>query len=407
MSTRQRKKHNINRRDFIKITSALGLTGNALSQFACGSDKSKKKIIYRRLGRTGIEIPVVSMGTGNCNNPNIVKVAYDCGIKLFATSEYYANGNNEKMIGEALKDKPRDSYMIMTGATGGLSIDYQRGLYKPDTNPEVYLDHANGCLKRLQMEYVDILSLGFGARREFVMYEPIIKAVKRFKSEGKAKYIGLATHSFEPEAIRAAADAGVYDVVTVAYNFRKTNLHEIDAALKYAASAGLGIIAMKTMAGAYWDKKRTKPINAQAALKWVIQNENIHTTIPDCATFDHLEKDLAIMDNPVLTKEEMKDLELTAEDTSLGLYCQQCGQCLTQCPENIDIPTLMRSYMYAYGYRNLSLARRTANLVSTDRLPCIDCSQCSVDCTMGFNIREKVLDIARIREIPEDLIRYV
>ncbi len=157
MSVRQRKVHNINRRDFINMTSALGLAGGALCQFACGSDKPKKKINYRRLGRTGIEIPVVSMGTGNCNDPSLVKAAYDSGVKLFATSEYYADGNNERMIGEALKDKPRDSYMIMTGASGGLSIDYKQGLFKPDTDPEVYLEHANGCLKRLQVEYVDIL----------------------------------------------------------------------------------------------------------------------------------------------------------------------------------------------------------------------------------------------------------
>ena len=105
--------------------------------------------------------------------------------------------------------------------------------------------------------------------------------------------------------------------------------------------------------------------------------------------------------------EEMKDLELTSAKHTLGLYCQQCGQCLAQCPENIDIPTLMRSYMYAYGYRNLSLARRTIDLASTDRIPCIDCSQCSVDCTQGFSLREKILDIVRIRDIPEDLIKNV
>jgi predicted aldo/keto reductase-like oxidoreductase len=405
MSIRQMKDHGINRRDFIKISSAFGLTG--LSQITCGTDKFKENIIYRHLGKTGIEIPVVSMGTGNCNNPNIVKAAYDRGIKLFATAEDYANGNNEKMIGEALKDMSRDSFMVMTGTTGGLSIDYKRGIYKPDTDPKVYLEHVNGCLKRLQVEYIDILSLGYGAKREFVMYEPIIKAVKQFKSEGKAKYIGLATHSFEPEAIMAAADAGIYDVVTVAYNFKKNNLDEINSAIEYATSAGLGVIAMKTMAGAYWDKERTQPINAQAALKWVIQNENIHTIIPDIANFDHLEKDWDVMINPTLTKEEMKDLKLTAEDMSLGLYCQQFGHCLLQCPEDLDIPTLMRSYMYVYGYSNLLLARRTFDLVSTESLPCTDCSRCSVNCTMGFSIREKVLDIARIRDIPEDMIRHI
>lgn len=35
-----------------------------------------------------------------------------------------------------------------------------------------------------------------------------------------------------------------------------------------------------------------------------------------------------------------------------GLYCQQCEKCMRQCPANLEIPTLMRSYMYAYSYRN-------------------------------------------------------
>jgi predicted aldo/keto reductase-like oxidoreductase len=110
------------------------------------------------------------------------------------------------------------------------------------------------------------------------------------------------------------------------------------------------------------------------------------------------------MNDPVLTKEELKDLKLSAKEMSFNIYCQQCGKCLSQCPEHVDIPTLMRSYMYAYGYRNISLARRTVDLTSKDRLPCMDCSRCSVDCAMGFNVREKVLDIARIRDIPEDLV---
>lgn len=404
MSDFKKKTHSINRRDFIKITSALGLSGSAFAQI---SSDSKNKFIYRTLGKTGIKIPVVSMGTGTCNNPNIVKAAYDSGIKLFATSEYYANGNNEKMVGEVLKDKPRDSYMIMIGATGGLSIDYKNGLYKPDTDADEYVKHLNGCLKRLQVDYLDILSVGFGAKKEFVMYEPVIKAIKQFKAEGKAKYLGLATHSFEPEAIRAAADSGVYDIVTVGYNFRKNDLEEIDAALKYAASAGLGIIAMKTMAGAFWDKERTKPINTKAALKWVIRNENIHTTIPDFATFEHVKQDVEIMNSPVLTKQEIEDLKLAVDDKSLGIYCQQCGECLAQCTENIDIPTLMRSYMYMYGYGNLSLARNTADLASVKELPCTDCNECQVNCSMGFNIREKLLDIARIKDIPKDMILHV
>lgn len=405
MAERKQNTSDLNRRDFFKIGSILGLAG--VGHLSCTSEKAGRKMITRRLGKTGIDIPVVSMGTGNCDSPALVKLAYDKGIKLFATSEYYGNGNNEKMLGEALKDRPRNSFIIMTGAIGGLSIDYRNGIFKPDTDPKAYKEHLDGSLKRLQMEYIDILSLGYGAKKEYVTYEPVVEVIKRFKSEGKAKYVSLTTHSFEPEAIRSAVDAGIYDIITVGYNFRKNNLDEIDAALEDAASAGIGIIAMKTMAGAFWDKDRTQPINARAALKWVLQNQNIHTTIPDCASIDHLETDLAIMDDLSLTPEEREDLKMTSETTSTGLFCQQCGRCLEQCPEDLDIPTLMRSYMYAYGYCNLSLARRTAELASMDSLPCMDCLECSVKCEMGFDIRRKLLDIGRIRHIPNEMIRHV
>ncbi len=133
----------------------------------------------------------------------------------------------------------------------------------------------------MQVDYVDFFILGFAARRESVFYEPLLKALEKFKKQGKTRYLGVATHSFEPEAIRAAADTGIYDLVMTAYNFRKNNIAEIDEAIGYATEKGLGIIAMKTMAGVFWDKERTRPINTKASLKWVLKNENIHTTVPE------------------------------------------------------------------------------------------------------------------------------
>jgi predicted aldo/keto reductase-like oxidoreductase len=132
----------------------------------------------------------------------------------------------------------------------------------------------------------------------------------------------------------------------------------------------------------------------------------MHTTIPDCSTFDELHQDLDIMADVGLNNEELKDLNPPAGETSSGLYCQQCNQCLQQCPENLNIPAMMRSYMYAYGYRNLRLAHQTMYQAGPDHLSCKDCRECQVNCTMGFDIRGKILDIARIRDIPEDILHY-
>ena len=52
------------------------------------------------------------------------------------------------------------------------------------------------------------------------------------KKQGKTRFVGIATHSFEPEAIRAAADTGIYDLVMTAYNFKHPKLEDLEKALE-------------------------------------------------------------------------------------------------------------------------------------------------------------------------------
>jgi len=85
-----------------------------------------------------------------------------------------------------------------------------------------------------------------------------------------------------------------------------------------------------------------------------------------------------------------------------GLYCQQCGSCLPQCPKGLPIPELMRSYMYAYGYRNLEAAHGEVAALGLPADPCGDCGSCRVACVSGFDVRDKVTDIARIAAMPAE-----
>jgi predicted aldo/keto reductase-like oxidoreductase len=406
------------RRKFLKnsllTVTGAGLVSRSHARSLSGQEslQDEPKLLYRTLGKTGIRLPVISMGTGNTDNPNLVRSALDKGVKLLATSEAYQNGNNESMVGSVLKDRPRDSFIIMTSSGDMNWIDTKTGVYKEGFDTKAFLQRVDESLKRLEVDYVDIFIQPFAATRESVFHKPVWKTMETIKKSGKAKYLGIATHRLEHEAIRAAVDIGIYDVIMTAYNFRRQgwgsmqNGEKLDEAIQFAAESGLGIIAMKTMAGVYWDKERTKPINATAALKWVMQNKDVHTTVPDCSTYDQLDQDLAIMDNTELTEQEKQDLKPPSEDLSSGLYCQQCNKCISQCPEAMDIPTIMRSYMYAYGYKNLELAHKTISSTGLHSFPCSACSHCNVECPMGFDVRSKILDIARLKDIPEDFIRY-
>ena len=150
------------------------------------------------------------------------------------------------------------------------------------------------------------------------------------------------------------------------------------------------------MAGGF---RRGSPVkNPAAAIKWVLQDPNVHTIIAGFTAFEEMNIDLDIMEDPTLTDTDRKDLQ--KEALLRSHYCQGCGQCLRQCPEKLPIPDLMRAYMYTHDYRNLALAQDLVLSLNLSTRVCDDCSQCSVKCSSGFNVSAKIRDIVRVKDIP-------
>jgi len=398
---------NKDRRNFIK-KGVAGLAGavvlpSVLRGEKKESTKKEKKLVFRKLGKTGLQLPVVSMGVMNADNPELVRAALDAGILHLDTAHGYQRGRNEEMIGKVIKDRPRDSYVIATKVPGD-HLDRKTGLFTKETKAEPFIEKFHISLKRLGLEYVDIFYLHSVVRRDAALFEPLLSAMVKLKKEGKIRFIGVSTHRNEPEVLRAAADSKVYDVVLTAYNFLQPHLAEVKKAIVYAVSKGLGIVAMKTQGGTLWDRERMHPINMKATLKWALQNKNIHTAIPGFTTFDQLKMDISIMEDLTLTPQETEDLKLGEKLSMSGLYCAQCRKCLTQCRGNLDIPTIMRSYMYAYGHKNPAKAKETLRAVNLSGLSCQDCNTCDITCTMGFDIRNRVMDITRIKDVPGEFL---
>jgi hypothetical protein len=263
-----------------------------------------------------------------------------------------------------------------------------------DVDPDLILQSIEGSLRRLKLEYVDIFWLLSIERVETARHEPYLRAFEKLKESGKTRFIGIGTHSNEPEIIRTAAESGFWDVVLTAYNFRQTHREQVRQAIGQAAEAGLGVVAMKTQAGVYWDRARRNMINMKAALKWVLQDENVHTTIPAYSNFEEMDEDLSVMEDLELTSEERRDLKLGTDLGFAGLYCQQCRQCQPQCPSGLEIPGLMRAYMYVFGHNRPQKALETLKGWNPASLACRDCAACTVRCALGFDIRSRALELA-------------
>ncbi len=391
--------HGASRRAFIR-TGAMGAAAAAWSA-ACGgpaanppAESGAAPATHRVLGRTGLRLPAVSMGTAYAGD--LVHAALDGGIRYLHTSSSYGERNHERLLGRALAGRPRDSFVIGTSPDlpyrlspgGGFSLDVGLGV-----DPRLIESSMRDSLALLGLDHVDIYYLASANSRASVLHKPYITAYQQLKQAGLTRFIGVVCHSREPEVIRAAAASGAWDVVVTAYNFRQTHGAEIAAAMAEAARAGLGIIAMKTQAGVYWDRLRLRRINMKAALKWVLANEHVHTTIPAFANHAELREDLDVLRDPALTPAERADLGLGDRAGLSGTFCQQCGSCVAQCPSGQPVPTLMRAAMYAYGHGRMDRAVAAWRAAGAPRPPCLDCGACDVRCALGLDIRGTILGL--------------
>ncbi len=392
--------NNMNRRDFLgKASMGLAVSGLGFTNLKTDQKKKaeKQKFVYRTLGKTGLKLPVVSMGVMNADNPHLVKKALEVGIKHLDTAHVYQRGNNEKMIGEVLKETGMRKEVIL-GTKMRFAQDRGKGEFRldddgrgPGASEENLMNQLDISLERLQTDYVDILHIHSCSTPEMVKTEPLLNALVKAKKMGKARFAGVSTHSNEPSVIRAVADTDVYDVVLTAINFTQDHRNEIKNAIKYAADKGVGIIAMKTQGGSRLQNDGSIEVNHRAALKWVLNDENVCTAIPGMTTFDQLDLDMAVMNDLSLSDQEKRDLQLSSMLPG-KLYCQQCRQCISTCSNAVEVPDLMRAYMYYKGYENFTQARETLAELTNDQglEACRDCSTCTAQCVRGIQIGKRI-----------------
>jgi len=388
-------KSSLNRRKFLQIgvaaTAGIAAATSAVASNSKGSTEDQGKTIYRTLGKTGIRVPVVSMGVMRADNPNIVKGAYQTGITFFDTAHGYQDGRNEEMVGNVLKDKPRDSFVVAT------KIHPDKG-----TSTEKFLEMVDTSLKRLQMDYVDILYLHAADNSQYLYNENYTQALKTAKEQGIARHIGFSTHKNMADMINVAVERGFYEVALTSYNFRLADDEEMTKALKNASDAGMGIVGMKNMAGGWLDEAKTKPVNCKAALKWALSSPYVHTCIPGIVSFEMLMENWSVASDVSLSPEERDDLQLALNET--GMFCKGCNTCSGQCKHDLPVSDLMRSYMYNYAYAYPAKAWKTVVDAGVPDDPCTGCDECTVTCKSGFDVRGKITDIARIRKVPAEFL---
>jgi uncharacterized protein len=342
----------------------------------------KPKSMFRPLGKTGLKPTSVAFGCMITSDPSVIVKAADLGINYFDTARGYSNGNNERMVGAALKAKRKDLII----STKSMSQTKTQAL-----------EHIDTSLKELGTDYVDIWHLHMKDKPEDLKDE-LLEAQQIAKKAGKVRFLGVSTHAM-PNIIAAVIQKKPhFDVILTMYNY--TSSQDLGPAIETAAKEGLGVIAMKVMSGGMGmgrgfggrggPSAPRKEGAALAALKWVLKNPNVSTAIPSITNMEQLEENMKAISESFSSSDE-KILAARLQEIR-PLYCSTCGSCSGKCPQGIPVADVLRYLSYAEGYGEFQLGRENFLSLSADirNVRCADCSSCTIQCPNGVRVVERL-----------------
>jgi predicted aldo/keto reductase-like oxidoreductase len=313
------------------------------------------------------------------SDASVIARAADMGINYFDTCRGYQHGNNERLVATGLKGKRQNIY-LSSKTDGGTK---QAALAELDTS-----------LRELATDHLDIWYL-HEKNSPSALLDELFEAQQIALKQGKIRFTGVSTHNAK-DIIPILVKKGATDVVLATYNF--TMEKAFTDAMAQAHAAGMGVVAMKVMAGGFRRSNPSDPNTAKlkregamlAALKWALRDAYVHTTIPGMTDMDQLEENLKAMSEPYSPREEKllaRQLEFITP-----LYCRMCGECDGHCAKGLPVADVLRYAMYADGYGQFELGRDHFKQLPAElsSIRCGDCPTCTVNCRHGVKVRERL-----------------
>ncbi len=321
------------------------------------SENRYDNIIYNRCGRSGLKLPIISLGLWHnfgekCdydNMKNMIKTAFDNGITHFDLANNYGPpyGSAEISMGKILNDglnKYRDEIIISTKA----GYDMWDGPYGNWGSKKYLIASINQSLKRLNLEYVDIF---YHHRMDpETPLEETIEALTRIVKSGKALYVGLS--NYDGATMEKASK--LFYLANVPFIINQNRYSIFDRTIENnglklkAKKLGKGIIAYSPLAqGLLTDKylngipsdsriavdgrylkqdaitrKKLEKINnlndlakergeslAQMALRWVLKDEEITSVLIGASKPEQIIENLKIINKMPLTDDELRNID--------------------------------------------------------------------------------------------------
>ena len=294
----------LTRKEFLKTSTCMLTVGFIGSKAFDKLDYKLPKII---LGRTKIKVPPICYGASRTQEPVLIEAVLDKGINFFDTGRSYANGQNEAMLGKALKGL-REQVVLQSKIQLRIREDGEK-LLSSDGIKEIKkrMEYSlNASLKALQTDYIDIMLFHSATSKKLLFHEAVLEFFDQAKVSGKIRACGFSVHNDHLDILEKATDNPFFDVVMIPYNHKGSYIHSVsgrsskwdqpklERLLKILHQKKVGIIAMKTCsAGPFAFSDSEKP-SYRDAIKWVLNQNFIDCAAVAMANFDQIEEDLSL-----------------------------------------------------------------------------------------------------------------
>jgi predicted aldo/keto reductase-like oxidoreductase len=398
------------RRDFVKTVGLAGIAAagagvpGALAAPAPPAATAPAGTTPRRkLGKTGVEVSILNLGAmfDTINKQLLLKQALKWGVTFWDSAESYGNGMSEEGMGRFFARNPgaRKEIFLVT------KIHHPKG--------DDLTKRLDQCLKRLQTDHVDLFYIH--AITSINEMKPAYKDwAAEMKKAGKFKFFGFSTHTNMADCLSGAAKLDWIDAVMFTYNFRIMHNPKLKAAMNACEKAGIGLVAMKSMAGGPGEPRIASSAklemadrflkrgftDKQAKLKVIWENPQIASICSQMPNLTILMANVAAARDQVkLAREEFESLRQYALETQAD-YCAGCGDlCREAVGGAVPVSEVMRCLMYDRYYGEPELARLTfAGLPEAMRqhLTAVDYSRAEAACPQRLAIAQLMREAAEM-----------
>ncbi len=214
---------------------------------------------YRRLGRSGLEVSAVGLGTNNFGrrldyaaSETVIRAALDCGINFIDTANIYSAGDSESHIGRALQGN-REAAIIATKGGGMMRSGPNGG----GNSRKHIMDEVEASLTRLQTDYIDLYQIHFPDRHTPI--EETLRALDDLIHAGKIRYIGSSNFMAwqDAEAAWTSRHHGLNSFISAQPEYSLINRDIEQELIPFAIEYGMGIIPYFPLAGGVLTGKYT------------------------------------------------------------------------------------------------------------------------------------------------------